>query len=560
MKPLILKFKLTVILFLLAVVNVQAQVPKNLVLVEKFSGVNCGACPEAVHQIHDLIDNQNAQIAVISYQTGYYSIPEYNNSDSQGRHTYYASDITGYPTTIFGGNLGVTDFNNAQQYLDHYNNEMAELSPVSLNLSFTDNGNGNISLNSTITEEAAAGSNLKLMIAITETKIDQDWLTESVLYDVNRKMIANYHGTSFDFISSSSVIISESFTMDPSWDRDYLSAVVFVQNSVTKEVLQTAKISLADNSYTNDAMVDRIYFDTDKYCGESMSPMIRIRNSGTAILQSATIDYSIAGVSNSFNWTGNLAPFEQEDIQLSQITFTSAPTVTLEATTSIPNGLTDEDLSNDMISQLFTHSVIIGNTPSLEVKTDGFAPFYTEWKIIDDQGNIIDQAGTSDWQEFTLYNYDFNLADGCYEFIISDDTGNGFVDWTTGSGQSNSSEENGYFIFYDAAGNIISEDVDFGYELKVPFKVGQVSGIENREMNPQTKIYPNPSTGTVIIEHFNESTFTVLITDSNGKLVAAPNKSFAGTAQINLEGLNAGFYFVKITDSSSSTTSPLLLQ
>ena len=559
MKPFILKFKLTVILFLLTVVNVQAQVPKNLVLVEKFSGVNCGACPEAVHQIHDLIDNQNAQIAVISYQTGYYSIPEYNNSDSQGRHTYYASDITGYPTTIFGGEH-IPIFNNSQQYLDHYNNEMAELSPVSLTLSFTDNGNGNISLNSTITEESAAGSNLKLMIAITETNIDQDWLTESVLYDVNRKMLANYNGTSFDFMSSSSVIISESFTMDPSWDRDYLSAVVFVQNSVTKEVLQAAKISLADNSYTNDAMVDRIYFDTDKYCGESMSPMIRIRNSGTAILQSATIDYSIAGLSNSFNWTGNLASFEQEDIQLSQITFTSAPAVTLEATISNPNGLTDEDLSNDMISQLFTHSVIIGSTPSLEVKTDGFAPFYTEWKIIDDQGNIIDQAGTSDWQEFTLYNYDFNLADGCYEFIISDATGNGFVDWTTGSGQSNSGEENGYFIFYDAAGNIISEDVDFGYELKVPFKVGQTNGIENQELLTRTKIYPNPSTGTVIIEHFNESTFTVLITDPNGKVVAAPNKSFAGTAQINLEGLNPGFYFVRITDSLSNTTSPLLIQ
>ncbi|PHR32511.1 MAG: hypothetical protein COA38_06285 [Fluviicola sp.] len=559
MKPFILKFKLTVILFLLTVVNVQAQVPKNLVLVEKFSGVNCGACPEAVHQIHDLIDNQNAQIAVISYQTGYYSIPEYNNSDSQGRHTYYASDITGYPTTIFGGEH-IPIFNNSQQYLDHYNNEMAELSPVSLTLSFTDNGNGNISLNSTITEESAAGSNLKLMIAITETNIDQNWLTESVLYDVNRKMLANYNGTSFDFMSSSSVIISESFTMDPSWDRDYLSAVVFVQNSVTKEVLQAAKISLADNSYTNDAMVDRIYFDTDKYCGESMSPMIRIRNSGTAILQSATIDYSIAGASNSFNWTGNLASFEQEDIQLSQITFTSAPAVTLEATISNPNGLTDEDLSNDMISQLFTHSVIIGSTPSLEVKTDGFAPFYTEWKIIDDQGNIIDQAGTSDWQEFTLYNYDFNLADGCYEFIISDATGNGFVDWTTGSGQSNSGEENGYFIFYDAAGNIISEDVDFGYELKVPFKVGQTNGIENQELLTRTKIYPNPSTGTVIIEHFNESTFTVLITDPNGKVVAAPNKSFAGTAQINLEGLNPGFYFVRITDSLSNTTSPLLIQ
>jgi len=559
MKPFILKFKLTVILFLLTVVNVQAQVPKNLVLVEKFSGVNCGACPEAVHQIHDLIDNQNAQIAVISYQTGYYSIPEYNNSDSQGRHTYYASDITGYPTTIFGGEH-IPIFNNSQQYLDHYNNEMAELSPVSLTLSFTDNGNGNISLNSTITEESAAGSNLKLMIAITETNIDQNWLTESVLYDVNRKMLANYNGTSFDFMSSSSVIISESFTMDPSWDRDYLSAVVFVQNSVTKEVLQAAKISLADNSYTNDAMVDRIYFDTDKYCGESMSPMIRIRNSGTAILQSATIDYSIAGLSNSFNWTGNLASFEQEDIQLSQITFTSAPAVTLEATISNPNGLTDEDLSNDMISQLFTHSVIIGSTPSLEVKTDGFAPFYTEWKIIDDQGNIIDQAGTSDWQEFTLYNYDFNLADGCYEFIISDATGNGFVDWTTGSGQSNSGEENGYFIFYDAAGNIISEDVDFGYELKVPFKVGQTNGIENQELLTRTKIYPNPSTGTVIIEHFNESTFTVLITDPNGKVVAAPNKSFAGTAQINLEGLNPGFYFVRITDSLSNTTSPLLIQ
>ncbi|MCH2224261.1 MAG: T9SS type A sorting domain-containing protein [Crocinitomicaceae bacterium] len=562
MKTILLNFNLTITLALFIAMSANAQVPKNLVVVEKFSGVNCGACPEAVHQIHDLIDNQNAQMAVISYQTGGYSIPLYDNSDSQGRHSYYASLITGYPTTIFGGQH-VASFNVTQDYVNHYNNEIAELSPVGLSASYTDNGNGNITVNSVITQEASTGSNLKLMIAITETKIDQDWMTESVLYDVNRKMLPNNNGTSISFSSSNTLNNSSSFTIDPSWDRDYLSAVVFVQNSVTKEIVQGAKISLADNSNTVDAMVDNIYFDTDLYCGGTMSPLVRIRNSGSQNLQSVKINYSIAGESSFYDWTGNLAPFEQEDVQLPQITFIPSTSVTMNVSTSNPNGTNDQDVSNDLTSQIFTHSVTTGSTPSLEMRTDGFAIWYTQWKIVDDQGTIVEQAGMSDWQEFTLYEYDFDLADGCYEFIISDDTGNGFVDWTTGPGQINSGEENGYFKFFDDQGNLISEGVDFGYELKVPFKVGEdvdVSGIENHGDIALVKLYPNPSLGAVTIEYSNESAFNVVIMNAQGKVVMSPKGSFSKTAQLDLSDLNAGYYFVTVSDSDFSTIYPLLVK
>ncbi len=555
-----LKNKLTAFILLLTIGPTTAQVAKDLVVIEKFSGVNCNACPRAVHHIHDLIDNENAKVAVISYQTGGYSIPKYNNTDSQGRHSYYSSEIIGYPTTIIGGQH-VPSLNTYLDYKSHYDSEYAELSPVSLMLTHTDNGNGNLTVNATVTEVIPAGSNLVLMITITETNIDQDWKGETFLYDVNRKMLPNNNGTILNFSSSNPSIISESFTLDSSWDRDYLSAIAFVQNTTTKEIIQATKISLADISKINDAMVDRIYYDTEKYCGGTMDPIIRIRNSGSTPLQNATINYSIGGASNSINWSGNLTPFEREDVQLPQITFTPSTNVTFEANTSNPNGTADEDQSNDMISQVFIQTNLIGNTPSLEIKTDYFAQFLTEWKIFDDQGNAIDSAGKSDWQEYSTYNYNFNLTDGCYEFVITDVTGNGFTDYTTEPGQSHANEENGYFIFYDHNGNILEQEENFGYEFILPFEVSSTTEIKNTTSAEQKlKIYPNPTSGVINIEHFNNLPFKIEISDVRGSVVFSSQKSFTKTTQLNLDNLKSGYYFIKILDSSSNKVSSLFIK
>jgi len=558
MKYTFLKTKLVAVILLLTAGAIKAQVVKDLVIIEKFSGVHCGACPTAVHHIHDLIDNANAQVAVISYQTGYYSIPLYDNSDSQGRHSFYSAQISGYPTTIVGG-TELPAFNVYQDYEDDYNNEFAETSPINIALTYIDNGSNNLTLNATLTEVVTAGPNLKLMLSITETNIDQDWLGENLLYDVNRKMLPTSNGTGISFSTSMPINVSESFTVDSNWDRDYLSAIAFVQNTITKEIIQATKISLADISLANDAMVDRVFYDTDKYCGATMSPKVRIRNSGNTLLQNVTIDYSIGGSSGTFAWSGSLGSFDQEDVLLPQITFTPAANVTFEASTTSPNGATDVDASNDLISQVFIRSEISGSTPSLEIKTESFAPWYTEWKLFDDQGNIVDQAGTSDWQEFTLYNYDFNLMDGCYEFVITDATGNGFVDYTTGPGQSNASEEDGYFILYDNNGNIIEQDENFGYELRVPFEVFQTTGIESVKLQSNVKVYPNPSAGIVNIDHFNKEPFKVVLTDVYGKIAFSSEASFVGSAQLNLKSLTSGYYLVKVVDSSTSTVLSLFI-
>ena len=537
--------------------SVSAQVPKNLIVFEKLSGVNCTACPAAVHHIHDLVDNEGAQIAVISYQTGQYSIPEYDNSDSQERRVYYNSLLAGFPTTIIGGEH-VPSYNQYSDYLGFYQSEMAETSPISLSLSFVDNGNEQLTITSDLTEEVSTSStNYKLHLSITETEIDEDWKGESFLYDVNRKMLPDYSGTAFNFTGSTTLNFSESFTIPSEWDRDYLSVIAFIQDASTGEIVQAAKISLADITLPNDAMVDRVIFDSEIYCGGEMAPIVRLRNSGGSPLTSATIDYSIAGQTGTYNWTGNLLSFEREEILLPALTFTPDFTVDLNATVSSPNGGIDDNLSNDMISQTFTHGEEFGSTPILNLRTDNFA-YLTDWWLEDDQGTIIDGDGGWNWSNFTEYTTNFNLAQGCYTFVITDQTGNGFVDWTTEPGQPNETEENGYFVLINSQGDTIANMVNFGFEFRYSFSVGfALSTIENSKES--FEIYPNPTNGKVVIELEELVKSSIQITDLQGGKVGTFTTNDS-RLELDLSHLSKGIYIVQVSSEVGHLVKRLIIK
>jgi len=540
------------------------NIQKHLVVFEKFTGIYCGACPTAVENIHDLIENENAQVATISYHSsGSYSIPLYENSDSDGRHSYYAGSISGYPTVITEGNMNPV-WNDYTDYLNKYNTAYNTTTPLDIVLNTVDNGNGNISLAIDVEKVngATAPSNpLKLRIAITETNVDQLWMSETKLYDINRKMLPDHNGTEVSFTSGDIQNYSESFTIDESWDRDYLSVIAFVQDETTKEVLQAVKVSIADLTSDNDAMVDYIYGE-DEYCGTALAPKIRIRNSGNTTLTSATISYSVGTSTGSYDWTGSLESLEQEDVNLPALNFTASDGIYIMASTSQPNGGTDADISNDENSKLVVHGLVIGSTSKLEIQTDNFAPFYTEWKLYDASETVIESAGKSDWTSFTNYEYPFTLTTGCYRLSITDDTGNGFYDYTILGGYANEGSPEGYYRFFDDQNTIIAENVEFGFEDNVFFGVGidvvsgvfdvtgQVAGVDEIVSVGQIIGYPNPMNNEVTFELTKDGKYMVNIYNGQGQKVL--NTSITKqNATINVSELTAGIYFVDIYNDTN---------
>lgn len=532
-----LKFFLTVIISI-CFISGFTQVAKQNVVIEKFTGIYCGACPSAVHNIHDLIENEDANVIVVSYHSAsVYSDPIFENTDSDGRNQYYSSYITGYPTVIFDGIEFPIWNDDYQGYVNSFYNRNEELSPVSLSLSYDWNTGDSYTAHIVITKESDISStDLRLQLSLTETNIDFAWQTEEKLYDVVRKMINDFNGSILDFSSSDEISLDFDFEIESDWNPDYLHLLAFVQDHDTREIFQGEKISIANTSESNDASPDMILELGDDYCGSHLAPVVRIRNSSGAILSDLDINYTINnGNIETFHWTGELTPFQQEIVYLPEIMF--IPQINnniLTINTDNPNNANDEDDSNDEISHSFNGAPVIGTQPPIEFRTDEW-PFLNSWELKDADGNIVVQSGNM--SNYTVYTEEFDLEEGCYSFSMYDETGNGFVNWAG---------EDGYFIFYDHNGNEMVNIVDFDFELNILFEVSLSVDIRGIELSNDIEIYPNPSDNFLFI--IGNENVDIIIFDILGNSVLKRQNI---NKEINIEDLSTGSYVIEIKTSDN---------
>lgn len=104
-------------------------------------------------------------------------------------------------------------------------------------------------------------------------------------------------------------------------------------------------------SVRRDAQLSAITNPLSKQCAATFTPSVRLTNMGKDPLTSVRIDYQILGSSftlNDFvNWTGNLAQGQSVIVNLKSVTLPDAGNFTIQATTSNPNGGTDQNPGND---------------------------------------------------------------------------------------------------------------------------------------------------------------------------------------------------------------------
>jgi len=190
-------------------------------------------------------------------------------------------------------------------------------------------------------------------------------------------------------------------------------------------------------------------------CDNTVNLSFTLRNRGTDVLTSATINWTLNGVpQTAINWTGSLNFNQTTTINLPQLNLGNGQQ-TVVVTVTDPNGSVDQNANNDSVSVTFT--TVDGQQMSVVIRTDEY-PEETSWEIRNAQNQVV-ASGNGGSAASTLTTIPNCLADGCYTFTIFDSFGDGLCcQW----GQ-------GYFELLSPEGAIMGSGAQFTSQMSVQF-------------------------------------------------------------------------------------------
>jgi hypothetical protein len=295
--------------------------------------------------------------------------------------------------------------------------------------------------------------------------------------------------------------------------------------------------------FSSDAEVLTVTNISENYCQGYMQPHVSIRNNGANPLTSIDIIYTINSEDPIiYQWTGNLDFLESETVVLPESYFTVINTNTLNVAIENPGGQTDEYPKNNVLTMDIPKAPNANPTITLILKLDSH-PEETTWEFKNSSGEVLFSGGPySTAGQQIVQQFQFPDPD-CYIFNIYDAGGDGL----TGGGS--------YAIGFGST--IIVQGNAFGSKAEGQFTTG-ITGLEDLPAIQQVQVQPNPSKGIskLYLNIARETEISYSILNILGEQVQNikieqlnPGKH---VYDIDLTGLDEGFYFVKV-DSEEKT-------
>jgi len=290
-------------------------------------------------------------------------------------------------------------------------------------------------------------------------------------------------------------------------------------------------------------------------CSGTITPQVTISNSGSQTLTAATITYGFDGLQNlTFPWTGSLNQWQTATVTLPVVTL-SAGSHTFSATVSAPNAGVDENGLNDITTSSFI-AVVNGETVTLSMDLDCYGS-ETSWILADDVTgtSLFTGNGYADGTPGVI-TQNFCLNEGCYAFTLNDAYGDGM------SGCSAANGGNGnYQITYNGVvlAELLDADANFGTQNQQIFCVS-LNGLEDLN-SQQLMVYPNPADAQVTVAARGSLLITeILLSDLSGKICLKKNGVFGDKTYLDLTGIAAGYYTLKIQTSSGIVCKELVVK
>ena len=535
------------------------------VILEEFTGRNCGYCPDGHLIANGIMANNPGRVWAINVHAGGYAPTSYPNFITQDGNTIHGGfSISGYPTGV------VNRSTSSGQSRSAWNN----LANGQLNQAAECNVAGIVQINpgtrmATITVEVYYTGN---------STVNENYLTVAMLQDSvmgsqsgmsgNPAQVVN--GTYChmhilrDVITESAwgeaispttqgTLITKTYEYQipevigsPNGVDVILDHVFFLawvserfQGTPARPILNACE--LEKTTMTDEPIypiLNNVSQTVGASCSQVQSFTYEVANIGTEELTSMKFNAQVGDATHEFEWTGNLASGDKTMMDFEM----ELPFGSFNGTLQIveANGEPYQyQTTFEATCDEWVEVELDGPTTTLKVYIiqDQWGEQIT-WDIINSAGETIAEGGPyahlmgSGSTQPNLATVNDVPANDCYMFRIYDSNSNGIC----------CNYGHGYYLVKDGNNNILFGDENdgaFGAMASHLFSLSWFDGVN--ELESSLKVYPNPANNVLNVEG-NMTSLEVYNTMGQCLLTKQVN----GNTQIDLSGYNNGIYLLRV--------------
>jgi hypothetical protein len=523
--------------------------PENKkVVLEEFTGITCGYCPDG-HAIAQNIQNNNpGNVFLINIHQGGYANPGNSGFDFRtpfGNALAAQVGANFYPSGTINRNSNALS---RGSWTSAANTTLGQSSDVNVGVEADIDVQTN-----TITVHVEAyytadspESNNKLNVALLQnntigpqTDYENGNTTE---YNHMHRLVWLITGQWGEIITTTTAgtFIDETYTYDI--PDDYNGVPVKIEDlEVVAFITETNKDmpsgsgtfpTYSNFSAENNARPTSVEAILPQ-CGFDITPNVTIQNFGENELTEVEITYSVnGGASQNYTWAGSLLSLQSEIVELPAISYVVQDVNTIEISLS-----DDDDNSDNQISENFNIANEHTTTINMILSTDNAGSQCT-WDLMNAGGETLYSGGPYGNNESVVEQ--FELTDDCYRFRIFDSAGNG----------------GGSIVLYDTNNDVVyNSPGNYGAREEAHFKtVGELGNNDNILSN--VVIYPNPATNNLNIQNAENSSIKVF--DLLGRIVVLEN-NISLNQQLDVSKLTTGTYLIKIINGNQVKTDKFII-
>lgn len=575
------KFTLALIALLSMTYMVEAQQyvstePANRnVIIEEFTGRNCGYCPIGHKLTHDLMEANPGRVWAINihYQsslspTAYpnLNLPVSTTIGNAFPHSGIPMGVVNRSTASASETSSFTSTTNQQL------SQAAECNVAGIAHINPEDRTVNITVEVYYTGNSSVDQNYLTVVMVQDSILGSQsdyggynpggWLNGQYVHQhALRDIITPTWGDAITPTTQGTLVTKNYQYQIPesignpngvAVDLDHIDFVAFVtekyQGTPTRPILNGAE--LTTEFMTEDALHPyvRKMRQTDRAsCDNIRSFRYEFMNIGTQDITSMKYTVQIGETMNEFEWTGNVPSGERTNLEFDMEfdfgTYTGVYTITEvngEAYNASTNfaaeclQLAETDVENDV------------TTLKVFIIQDQYGE-QTTWDILNSAGETVASGGPYEHlsgagtkpNTVTINNIP---TDECYLFRIFDSNNDGIC-CNYGNGQYYVKDVHGQKIV-EGAGN-------FGSKAQQPFRINnRPDAVTNNAVKALT-IYPNPANNMLYVE--GENVELVEIYNSLGQKVLAVD-GVSGTNSIDVASFDNGVYVVRVVANDGITT------